>query len=136
MTTVANNSNLVPFNTMSKERHREISRLGGVASGEARRQKRDLKELVMREDRVQDELARIACSILLEASNLLVESSHYSNTLWALEYSPSAHKFRISKTYVAAQRNLKQLSEGHKLDYILIAVAATKQEFDRITSAE
>ena len=133
---MANNGNLVPFNAMSAERHREISRLGGIASGEARRQKRDLNELIIREDRVQNELARSACSILLEASNLLVESTRYSNTVWALEYSPSKGKFRISKTEAAAQHNFKQLTDGHKSDYILIAVASTKQELDRISSRE
>lgn len=131
---MANNSNLVPFNAMSAERHREISRLGGIASGEARRQKRDLKELIIREERVQNELARSACSILLEASSLLVESTRYSNTVWALEYSPAAHKFRISKTEAAAQRNFKQLTDGHKTDYVLIAVASTKQELEHIIS--
>ena len=33
--------NLVSFNTMSKERHRELSAKGGRASGAARRAKRD-----------------------------------------------------------------------------------------------
>lgn len=33
--------NLVPFDTMSKERHRELSAKGGRASGAARRAKRD-----------------------------------------------------------------------------------------------
>ncbi len=32
-----NNENLRPFNTMSPEEHRELSRRGGIASGEQRR---------------------------------------------------------------------------------------------------
>ncbi len=32
-----NNENLRPFNTMSPEEHRELSRRGGIASGERRR---------------------------------------------------------------------------------------------------
>lgn len=37
--------NLVPFNEMSKERHKEISRLGGIASGKKRRKKSVLVKL-------------------------------------------------------------------------------------------
>ena len=35
--------NLRPFNTLSPEEHREIARLGGIASGEKRRYKADLR---------------------------------------------------------------------------------------------
>lgn len=38
---MANEQNLQPFSMMDKDRLREISRRGGVASGAARRQKRD-----------------------------------------------------------------------------------------------
>lgn len=38
-----NNENLRPFNTMSPEEHRELSRRGGIASGERRRYLRDLR---------------------------------------------------------------------------------------------
>lgn len=37
--------NLVPFNKMPKEQHREISRRGGIASGEKRRKKSALVKL-------------------------------------------------------------------------------------------
>lgn len=37
---MANNQNLKPFNTLPAERHRELSKKGGVASGMARRAKR------------------------------------------------------------------------------------------------
>lgn len=35
--------NLIPFNERTKEEQREIAKKGGVASGEARRRKKDLK---------------------------------------------------------------------------------------------
>ena len=38
-----NNENLRPFNTMSPEEHRELSRRGGIASGERRRYLADLR---------------------------------------------------------------------------------------------
>lgn len=133
---MSKNDNLVSFNAMSKERHREISRLGGIASGKARRKKRKLKQTIIQEGRVQDELARGAFNVLFEASSLLLESSHYSNCIWALEYSPTKHTFRIGKTDSTARHNFKQLTDGHKLDYVLIAVASTKQELERIISAE
>lgn len=36
-----NNHNLKPFNTIDPNRHAEISRIGGIASGKARREKRE-----------------------------------------------------------------------------------------------
>ena len=41
---MANNGNLKPQNTRTKEEQREIARQGGKASGEARRRKGDIKE--------------------------------------------------------------------------------------------
>ena len=38
-----NNENLHPFNTMPPEQHRELSRRGGIASGERRRYLADLR---------------------------------------------------------------------------------------------
>ena len=38
-----NNENLRPFNTMPPEEHRELSRRGGIASGERRRYLADLR---------------------------------------------------------------------------------------------
>lgn len=43
MLATANNQNLRPFNTLPPEVHREISRKGGIASGEHRRYKADLR---------------------------------------------------------------------------------------------
>lgn len=37
--------NLIPFNEMPKEQHKEISRRGGIASGEKRRKKSALVKL-------------------------------------------------------------------------------------------
>ena len=39
-----NESNLIPFNERTKDEQREIARSGGIASGEARRKRRDLRE--------------------------------------------------------------------------------------------
>lgn len=38
-----NNGNLRPFNTIPPEEHRELSRRGGIASGERRRYLADLR---------------------------------------------------------------------------------------------
>lgn len=37
------NQNLVPFDQMAPEQHRELSRRGGIASGESRRRKAALR---------------------------------------------------------------------------------------------
>ena len=37
-------SNLKPFNTYSKEEHRELSRKGGIMSGKTKRKRKELKE--------------------------------------------------------------------------------------------
>jgi hypothetical protein len=39
-----NESNLIPFNELTEEEHREIARKGGKASGEARRRKKTFKQ--------------------------------------------------------------------------------------------
>lgn len=53
-----NNENLRPFNTMSPEEHRELSRRGGIASGEARRElaklRLDLIEAMAAHDLVRE----------------------------------------------------------------------------------
>ena len=40
-----NNKNLIPFNKMSSEQHKKISRLGGIASGEERRKTKKWKSV-------------------------------------------------------------------------------------------
>ena len=42
---MANEQNLIPFNKRSKSEAREINKKGGIASGEARRRKRQLGEI-------------------------------------------------------------------------------------------
>ena len=39
-----NESNLIPFNQLTEEEQREMARKGGIASGEARKRKKTLKE--------------------------------------------------------------------------------------------
>lgn len=41
---MANEENLIPFDQRSENEQREIARKGGIASGEARRKKRDIRE--------------------------------------------------------------------------------------------
>ncbi len=43
---MANEQNLIPFNKRSEEEHREYSSRGGKKSGEARRQKKKMKETI------------------------------------------------------------------------------------------
>ena len=43
MSTTASIDNLRPFNTLPPEDHRELSRRGGIASGERRREIADIK---------------------------------------------------------------------------------------------
>lgn len=42
-----NTSGLVPFNQMSEERHKELSSRGGIKSGEAKREKRLLRDTLL-----------------------------------------------------------------------------------------
>lgn len=44
---MANDKNLIPQNKRTKEEQREVARLGGIASGEARRRKKLLKECML-----------------------------------------------------------------------------------------
>lgn len=65
---MANNQNLRPFNTMTAEERREISRKGGKASGAARREKRKAINRVKAEqwaerERKGDDLAIIVASV-------------------------------------------------------------------------
>lgn len=39
------NENLIPFNRLTEEEQKELARKGGIASGEARRRKKTLREL-------------------------------------------------------------------------------------------
>lgn len=68
---MANEQNLRPFNTLSAERHRELSQRGGKASGAARRAKR---ERIKQEKVVQaakHELYRDSLEIMAECAKLM-----------------------------------------------------------------
>lgn len=62
-----NESNLIPFNERTEKEQREIARKGGIASGEARRRKRDLKEelLLLLED--EDTQKKISIALIERA---------------------------------------------------------------------
>lgn len=53
---MANTQNLKPFNTMTAELHRELSRRGGQASGAARRTQRERIDMAKAEKRAESEL--------------------------------------------------------------------------------
>ena len=60
-----NDKNLTPFDRMPAEKHREISRLGGIASGKARREKRiRIEAKKERARRAEAERERLVASIL------------------------------------------------------------------------
>lgn len=53
------NSNLIPFDQMGKERHRELSAKGGRASGETRRRKAAFRRAVlehMQQQAIKDDI--------------------------------------------------------------------------------
>lgn len=129
---MANNGNLISFNAMPTDRHREISAAGGIASGKARRNKRSAKNAVILEERIQNELARDSYRIMHEAAGLLGEAAKHHKAAWALEYSPGLHSFRIFRTEAAARANLQAVTCGKGTDYILIAVSATKEQLQKM----
>lgn len=131
---MANNGNLVPFNVMPADRHREISAAGGIASGEARRYKRSVKNAAILEERIQNEFARDSFRIMHEASSMLADVAKCLNTEWALEYSPSLRSFRIIRTATAARENFLAITNGKGTDYILMAVSATKEQLQKMIS--
>lgn len=53
---MANEQNLTPFNQMPPERHRELSVMGGKASGAARRAKREHIEQAKANKRAESEV--------------------------------------------------------------------------------
>lgn len=44
---MANDENLIPLNKQTKSKQREIQRKGGIASGQARRQNKTMKEIAL-----------------------------------------------------------------------------------------
>lgn len=69
-----NTQNLKPFNTMTAEQHRELSRRGGQASGAARRAKRDRIEAAKAEQIADNELWRASFQMLHEAARMVKQS--------------------------------------------------------------
>lgn len=64
-----NESNLKPFNTLTEEEQRELARKGGIASGEARRRKKTLKEELIALLETNDNNEKISVAILNKALN-------------------------------------------------------------------
>ena len=64
-----NESNLRPFNELTEEEQRELARKGGIASGEARRRKKTLKEELIALLETNDNNNKISVAILNKALN-------------------------------------------------------------------
>ena len=63
--------NLVPFNMIPADRHRELSRRGGKASGEARRAMRKRIDDEKVAQAARDELSRDNVKLLAECARIL-----------------------------------------------------------------
>lgn len=68
---MANEQNLRPFNTLSAERHRELSQRGGKASGAARRAKRERIKQEKVAQAAKHELYRDSLEIMAECAKLM-----------------------------------------------------------------
>lgn len=68
---MANEKNLIPFHTMPKDLHRELSRRGGKASGESRRAMRQRIEAEKAIQKAASELYLDNVHLLAECSRLL-----------------------------------------------------------------
>lgn len=68
-----NNGNLIPFNAMPEERHRELSRRGGKASGAARRAKRKQIEEAKARAIAEKEMRRAAPYLLQQGTRELLK---------------------------------------------------------------
>lgn len=64
-----NEENLIPMNERTKEEQREIAKKGGIASGEARRRKKTLKEELIALLETNDNNNKISLAILQKALN-------------------------------------------------------------------
>lgn len=69
---MANNQNLRPFNTMTAEERREISRKGGKASGAARRAKREAVNAEKARIRAEREIAGEEIALLAASAKALL----------------------------------------------------------------
>lgn len=64
-----NEENLIPQSERTKEEQREIARKGGIASGEARRRKKTLKEELIALLETNDNNNKISVALLQRALN-------------------------------------------------------------------
>jgi hypothetical protein len=64
-----NESNLIPFNELTEEKQREIARKGGIASGEARKRRKTLKEELIALLEINDNNNKISLAVLQKALN-------------------------------------------------------------------
>lgn len=63
--------NLIPLNTLPEDRHRELSRRGGKASGASRRAKRERINAAKAAQAANHELYRDSLDIMRECAKLL-----------------------------------------------------------------
>ena len=68
---MANEQNLIPFNTLPEDRHRELSQRGGKASGAARRAKRERINAEKAAQAAEHELYKDSVRIMRECAKLL-----------------------------------------------------------------
>lgn len=61
--------NLIPMNKLSEDEQRELARKGGIASGEARRRRKTLKEELLALLELNDNNNKISMAILDKALN-------------------------------------------------------------------
>ena len=62
-----NEENLIPFNQMTEEKQREIARMGGIASAEARKRRKTLKEELIALLETNDNNNKISLALLQKA---------------------------------------------------------------------
>ena len=62
-----NESNLIPFNELTEEEQRELARKGGIASGEARRRRKTLKDELIILLEQGDTQKNISVALIMEA---------------------------------------------------------------------
>lgn len=62
-----NEENLIPFSERSKEEARELGKKGGIASGEARRRKKTLKDELIALLEINDNQEKISLAVLRKA---------------------------------------------------------------------
>lgn len=61
-----NEKNLRPFDQMPAEEHRKLSQLGGIASGKARRKKREQTEAEKERERLEEERRKKEAAAIVE----------------------------------------------------------------------